>query len=1026
MPLTVAGQDLPANVQRELDARGMTAEQARREALRLGINLDNPEAAVRRAREIGVPEALVRQMLAAVQQEAGGQQGAPIGFELDREVPEMIGPALVTPRVLSLPPVDPLFFAPNTTQEAIEEAERLRANELGNDTLMVRVPLRDAMSGLRSVQMYLLHEQALDTLYAYEVRRILGSKYEGTWQGLFEVPYSASSGEWTLYVLAMDDSGNDNIIETDGVVRITNDGSMAVEDDSVAVADSLSYFGYDLFELRRENFQPLEAGPVDDGYLVGPGDELRLIIFGATEFQLDLPVDNEGRIFVPNVGQRTVAGTRLDELREDMRIWLSKNYAGLLTDPPEVLMDLTLTRLRPVSVFVLGEVPRPGRYPLPSNSTVFNALYAVGGPTFSGSLRSVQVVRQGQVAYEVDLYDYLLKGFSHGDVRLRTSDNIFIPPRGITVAIEGQVQRPAIYELRGDESFSDLVAFAGGLKPEAYSRRFQIERVVPLEARADPLSVREVLDYNLGDVLTGTQTVQIEDGDRVTIFSIPEATNLAARSRVRAVSVGGAVFNPGRYELTPDVRTVRDLIRLADGLTGDAFQEKVELIRLTDDLKREVISLNLQDVLADTPTQNLVLRAQDSLHVYSLTDLRMRPQVRISGKVRTPGNFDLMENMTVGDLLFKGGGLADPEYLKTVFMARADIFRKSPDGRSEQIIPFDLGEALRGSGMASEPLLPDDEVRIYPLEVEVQRDRYVDISGAVKQEGRFRFRDGMSLEDLILQAGGFREEAFLEEVEVTRLDRDRTNGELAIGIPVELLDDTERDVRYTFGVADTVQAFSRARRFKLEHQDRVYVRTNPAYRPQQTVTLAGEVRFPGEYTLLRENETLSELILRAGGVLPTAYPRGGRLIRENLQVIAQIDRALAGDRGADIVLLPGDVITIPLQPNTVAVRGNVAIEGLIKYEPGRRVNYYLNRAGGLRPESEAVLLTQASGATFRVRRGLFKSNPVVDEGAQIFVTRKPPRDPSERVDIGRTIVETMGILSSTLTIIVLARNAFNN
>jgi protein involved in polysaccharide export with SLBB domain len=1021
-----AAQRVPSGVQEELDRRGLTPDDARKEALRLGIDLTDPEAAVRRAREIGVPENLIREMLAVIEEEEQqiARDNAAARQEVDREVPIMFGPATVSDPVLVLPEVDPLFFAPNTSDDEREEREEQREleREIPQDTLLVRVPLRDELSGIRLVEMFLLNEEVADTLFAFEVRRVLGSKFEGNWQGLIAVPFDAEVGDWTLFVLAVDESENDNIIETDATVRFTHDAALAIEADSMAVRDSLPYFGYDLFALRPETFEPVSIGPVDEGYLVGPGDELRLIVFGATEFQQDLLVDDEGRIFVPSVGQRTVAGSRLDDLREDLRIWLSKNYAGLTTEPPEVLMDLSVARLRPVNVFVLGEVPRPGRYPLPSNSSVFNALYAVGGPLYTGSLRQVQVVRRGRVAYEVDLYEYLLRGFSEGDVRLQSSDNIFIPPRGITVTLEGMVHRPAIYELRPGETFPELLAFAGGLLPEAYTRRFQIERVVPFAEREDPLTVRKVLDFSLADVLAGTDTVAIEDGDRVTIFSIPEVSNLAARIKVRAVSVGGAVFHPGRYELSDDLLTVRDLIGKADGLTGDAYPEKVELIRLTENLKQEVVSLSLPEILADSPTQNLVLRPQDSLYVFSLTELRTKPTVSISGQVQSPGRYELLERMTVIDLLFKGGGLADPEYLKSVFLARADLFRKSPDGRSEEIVPFDLDEALRGGPAAHIPLQPEDEIRVYPLEVEVLRDRFVEISGAVKREGQYRFRDGMSLEDLLIQAGGFRNDAYYETVEVTRLDAQQENGKLAIGLTVSLVGAGAQG--YRFSLADSAQAFSEARKFTLQHQDRVYVRTNPSYKPQQTVTVSGEVRFPGEYTLLRENETLSEVIRRAGGVLPTGYPKGSRLFRDKLQVIAQLDRALLGVRDADIVLLPGDEITIPSQPNTVAVRGNVAIEGLIKFEPGRRVKYYLSRAGGLRPETEAVLLTQASGATFRVRRGLFKSNPVVDEGAQIFVTKEPPRDPAQRIDVGRTIVEAVGIISSTLTIVVLARQAF--
>lgn len=689
-------------------------------------------------------------------------------------------------------------------------------------------------------------------------------------------------------------------------------------------------------------------------------------------------------------------------------------------------MDLTVKRLKPVNVFVLGEVSKPGRFPLSSNSTVFNALYTVGGPRTSGSLRNVQVIRHGNIAYSVDLYEYLLKGFSSGDVQLRSNDNVFIPPRGKTVSIQGEVHRPAIYELKPGETFQDLLGFAGGLKAEAYTRRFQIERVVPFEEREDPMQVHSILDFDLASILRGDQQVALADGDLVTIFSIPESSNLAARSRVRSASVTGAVFSPGNYELTNQVRTLRDLIDEANGLTGDAYRGKVELYRLNDNLRQQVVSLNLDEILNDVPTQNLVLQAQDSLVIYSTQVLQETPMVKISGQVRTPGTYDLLENMSVVNLLLKGGGLNDPEYLKNVFRDRADLFRKSPDGRSEEIIPFHLGDALAGEGYANELLQPGDEIRIYPLEVEVLREPYVEISGAVKRGGQFRFREGMTLEDLILQAGGFEEGAYLREVEVTRLDSTRKNAELAtsIQVPFMALDSYQSP---SFGLSDSLNLRARpARQFQLRHLDRVYVRKDPNFREQQFVTVTGEVQFPGTYTLLRENETLTEIIRRAGGVLPTGYPKGGRLLRDNLQVIIEMDKALAGNYDADMILLPGDEVVIPLQPNTVAVRGNVANEGLIKYEPGKRLTYYLDRAGGKRPETEAILLTQASGATFSVRRrGLFKQNPVVDEGARILVTREQPKEPGERVDIGRTIVETVGIISSTLTIVVLAKQAFN-
>ena len=1003
-----------SRIQQELESRGMTVEEARREALRLGIDLTDPVVARQRARSLGISEDIINQMLEAVESEGGVQAPQEFG-EVDRSVPILAGRPLVSPGAVKVSDIEP--FLP---VESLEEEEVIIV-----DSVLVRVPLIDEGTGISEVDFFFYNEEMRDTLYTEEVRRVLGSKYEGTWEAVFYLDAQISFGEWVLFVFARDEAGNDNIIDTGELLVVSDQEIAEVEQDSVELEMELAYFGYDLFELEASSFLPTSMGPVDEGYLVGPGDHLRLLLFGSTEFQHDLVVDNEGRIFVPDVGQRTVAGTRLNSLRDDLRIWLARSYAGLVSEPPEVLMDLSVTRLRPVEVFVLGEVDQPGRFSVPSNSTVFNALYSVGGPRVSGSLRSVQVIRFGEIVHTVDLYDYLLRGFSIADVRLRSNDHVFIPSRGKTVSIEGEIKRPAYYELREGEGFNQLLEFAGGLKPEAYTDRFQIERVIPFNERNDPRMVRRVLDYDLKEVLSGEVQVDLADGDKVTIFSIPGIENLASLSRVESVIIDGAVFNPGRYQLSDSLTTIKSLIDRANGVTGDAHLGRMELIRLTDDLKREVISLILDDVLNDLPTQNLVLKSQDSIRVFSNSELERDQFVSITGQVQNPGTFDLLEGMTLSDLLFKAGGLTDNQYLKEVFVNRADLFRKGRFEGEEFIIPFHLGDALLGNGMGPEKLQPGDEIRVYPIDVEVVQDRFVTISGAVKREGKYKFRDGMTLEDLILQSGGFEEGAYLREIEVARRDTLQGNDDRGSSIMVPLMDQSF-PMNVTFGVKDSLNALLAARLFALEHRDRVFIRTNPEFEELHSVSLGGEVRFPGNYALLRENETLAELITRAGGVLPTAYPKGGRLTRDNLQVIVEMEKAINGNKEADIVLLPGDQIYIPLQPNTVAVRGNVANEGLIKYEPGRRVSYYLKRAGGVRPESELVLLTQASGATFRVRRGLFRSNPVVDEGARIMVTRKPPKEPGERIDVGRTVVESLGIISSAMTIVVLARQAFNN
>ncbi len=691
--------------------------------------------------------------------------------------------------------------------------------------------------------------------------------------------------------------------------------------EAAAAKERSRYFGYDLFKNRPGAFSPSLLGPADEAYMVGPGDELRLTVWGAAEFQYDLQVDREGRIYLPNAGQLMVAGKQLDRLRRDMKRWLSRTYGGLQTDPPTIFMDLALTRLRPIKVFVLGEVAQPGGYTLASSSTVFNALYSVGGPLTAGTLRDIQVIRDGKVVADVDFYSYLLKGYAPNPIRLSDNDHIFIPLRGKTVAIFGEVKRPAIYELKEGETFADLLELSGGLTAAAYTKRIQIERIIPFNKRLDPSMAREVFDMDVGPVLLGRRKIPLLDSDTVRVFSTLHVMK-------NAVRVHGAVKQPGRYELNDSVQTVKDLVAKADGLMGDAFLGKADLVRTLEDSTKVIFSLNLEELLADIPDENMQLLPRDQLYIYSVNEL--------------------------------------------------------------------------------------------------VTDQHVTILGAVKQPGEYRLWEEMTVEDLIFQAGGFTEDAYLVDAQLSRLpNENKSDGEKAILLHVPLT--TRRLEGRTFAVEDTYLALGQqAGKVGLRHRDIVHIRTDPDYTQQDTVKVRGEVKFPGRYTLLRENETMSDVIKRAGGILPTGYPKGGQLVRGMERVVVHIDEAIEGKKKADIILLNGDEIIIPPRPNTVAIRGNVGLEGLVKYDKGRRVAYYLDQAGGVGDQVESIFLTQASGATFKLRRRLWlvRQNPVVDEGALITVTEQPDSQRPVPFDLGATIRDTFTIISSALTIIVLIERVF--
>lgn len=784
--------------------------------------------------------------------------------------------------------------------------------------------------------------------------------------------------------------------------------------------DGLPYFGYNIFQDVPDAFRPSAVGAVDDGYIVGPEDEMRLIMWGVTELQYEIAVDSEGRIFIPSIGQITVAGQTIKELREYLKERLSKSYSGLTKNPATIFMDVTLTRVRPIRVFVIGELERPGGYTFSSYSSLFNVLYGVGGPTVNGSLRDIRLIRDGKIITSFDLYEFLLKGIDSGSLRLQNNDRIFIPRRKNAISIDGPVSRPGIYELKKGEGFSDLITYAGDLKPQAYGKRFSVQRIVPINQRKDPSVGRVVLDFNLENNLMAKGNYTPTNGDEISIFDISGRLENVAYIR-------GAVYQPGAYELSESLITVRDLIMAADSLLGDTYLDKAELVRTNEDLTKTFISLNLKEILDNVPQSNIVLQRLDEVLVVSRTEIEADYTVSIEGAIQNPETYQWKDNFRVYDLLFKGKGLFDTEMKEKIFLQRADLIRLNEDGRSSTIIPFDLSQALEKKGIANELLQPFDRIRIYSNTVKEIIDQRVRIYGSIKNSDSYEYSTNMTLGDLIIAAGGVSEDAFLGDVEITRLIKPEDKNSKSVRFFVPLIGDLQdKEDFYSPEMLDAI--IEQANKFELKNRDQIFIRKNPKFEVQSLVTITGEVNFPGSYTLLNENEKLSHVIKRAGGVTSEGYAKGGKLIRNGTQVIIDISKLISGNRNDDMELFPGDQIVIPRIPNTVGVTGNVGIEGLVKYRDGEKVSYYLERVGGMRANSEKrVLLTQPDGSTWEVKRkGWFKDNPEVFDGASIRVLMKPEKVDNERLSPREYLQETTALLTGALTIILLVDRVFLN
>ncbi|MCK4979009.1 MAG: SLBB domain-containing protein, partial [Candidatus Delongbacteria bacterium] len=720
-----------------------------------------------------------------------------------------------------------------------------------------------------------------------------------------------------------------------------------------------------------------------------------MVMWGDVELRKILRISKEGTIYVNNVGLVTVNGLTLSQLERKLRKLLAKAYITLApsSGEPSTYLDVSLGKLKPITVFLVGEVFKKGALKLDSYSTVFTALYYAGGPTAKGSLRNIQVVRNGKVVATMDIYDYLLTGRKVDDIILKNNDNILVPPRYGSVKLAGEVNKKSIYELKEKETLADLIKFSGGIKVTSSLNRVHIERIIPFELRVKGLlHSKEVKEFQLGSVVKGKvkiNPVKIENGDIVTIFPITDIL-------INNIFVEGAVFQAGKYALTPGM-TVGDLIKKTGGTLPEAYLQKAELVRINPDLTTKFIDIDL----TDEKSINLKLESSDKLRIYSTWEIKSRKHVQISGHIKRPNKYTLDENTKVSDLIFKSGSLQDPDFLNKTYLERSDLIRFNDDGITTKIIPINLRKLLAGDETEDILLKDKDHLKIYNINV-IKYPTEVSISGLVRNPGKYDLQTNMYVEDLILQAGGFKKGAFFYEAEVFRVD--------PYNIKPEALSSAHK-IKIDQNFFKT--GITRKDRFKLQDRDKVVVRQYPDFQYQRTIELRGEVKFPGMYSLAKENETLAQVIKRAGGLKNEAFTDGITFIRDSIKILSNFDQVTNGSSGGRVVLRHGDIISIPKHPGVVMVEGFVFSPGFVKYQKGWDLEDYVEAAGGIKvvdnyEEGETVVFYPGGAAEVD---GWFFS-PTVKEGSRIVV--KKVKTPEEKD--GMTIKEWVAIVASVVTI----------
>jgi len=751
----------------------------------------------------------------------------------------------------------------------------------------------------------------------------------------------------------------------------------------------LERFGLDVFRKGAANpdYIPMDL-PVGPSYVVGPGDSLSIDLWGGVSQRLLRTVDREGRLALPEAGPVPVSGRTLGDVQDMVQRTLRTQFR-------DVSADVALLRLRSVRMYVVGDVRSPGAYDVSSLSTPLNALFVAGGVTAQGSLRRLQHYRGKQLIEEVDAYDLLLHGIRGDLERIENGDSLLVPPLGPLVTVEGMVRRPAIYELREEKTLLDVLDLAGGILPAAALRHIEVQRLVAHEKRT-MLSL-EISDSSDSEAVRAQMRgFTVQDGDQINIFPI-------APYNSESIYLVGHVLRPGRYSYKKEMK-LTDLVTSYADLLPEPSTRYAEIVRLqAPDYRPVVETFDLATAL-EHPEQAPKLEPLDTVHIFGRYDFEPNPEVFITGEVRTPGSYRTSGQQHLRDAVYQAGGLTPEAWLDS-----AQLFRRQPDGTT-RVLSVSLSGALAGDPLNNVLLQPRDRILVHRQPEQVSPPS-VYVRGDVARPGRYPLAAHMTVSDLVGSAGGLLRSANPEGGDLTHYAISNSPGER---VPAG-----HQDLNLAAALAGQED-----QNLPLRDGDVLTVPQQASWNDiGASVTLRGEVRKPGVYGI-RPGERMSSLLQRAGGLLPTAYPRAAvfervevrelqeksrqelieRLEQESTVVktsastsgteeaalqqaaLQQRQRVLEGLRKAtvsgrlvihlrpdrknftqspeDIELRAGDSLTIPKQPGAVLVIGQVYNANALVYSPGKNAGWYFSRAGGAThlADKGAIFIVRADGS----------------------------------------------------------------
>lgn len=680
-------------------------------------------------------------------------------------------------------------------------------------------------------------------------------------------------------------------------------------------ANGKKVFGRDIFAQANPSFQPNANMPIPDNYVLGPGDQVVVDIYGASQGTIVHTISPEGTITVSGYGPIYLSGLTVAGAQAKLRSTLGSRYQSSN-------LKMTVGNTRTIQVNIMGEVRAPGTYHLSAFANVFYALYRAGGTSSLGTLRNIKVYRNGRLVTVVDLYDYILNGRLAGNIRLQDNDVIQVEPYQALVGITGNIKRPMFYEMRKDESVATLLKYAGGFTGDAHKKSVRLVRQT-----GERYSVFNVDEFEMAGF-------KVEDGDAVTVDGmINRFENM--------VEVKGAVFRPGQFELGKSITSVRTLIEAAEGVTEDAFTSHAVLHRLKADRSLEILSVDVQGILdgtvADIPLQN-----EDVLFIMTQEDLRQERTLTITGAVMSPGTYEYADNVTISDLIVMAGGLRDQASLMRVEVSRVlrDKYATKKTNQYAKKFHFDLKNGLLIDQDRQFVLEPYDHVTIYNSPV-FNQARLVTVNGEVNWEGTVAMEQREThLSDVIEMAGGFTEQAYLKGATLMR---------------------------------------------RMSEEERVRMRA--------TMEAVREI-------LIEKGDSVSYSKLD----LDNSYP-----------VYIDLEQAVKKPGcEADILMREGDRLFVPEYNPTVRVSGDVMFPNTLFYESGKDYKYYVNEAGGFghRAKKSKTFIVYQNGRASLVKKGA-KPEP----GCEIVVVSKKRKQPWR---IGEVVGALTGLTSLSSMIMAIA------